>query len=250
MSDATRSSKPQVASTKTLPLLVEIGCEEIPARFLTQAQKDFGDRLQAALEESRLLPQVQKELIALSPGERVASGSEAGEGVLHDLAQLQTHSTPRRLVVYAPAILARQPDKTEFITGPPVKVALDAQGKYTRAAESFAHKNSVELKDLIRATTPKGEHLAVKKTTLGLPAIEVLGEILPPVITGLNFPKSMYWTGKSGPRFIRPIRWILALLGEGRHTGVIPFEIAGVKAGDFTFGHRAVGQTPVRASSF
>ncbi len=219
-----------MTAQSTLPLLVELGCEEIPARFLAQAQKDLGDRLKAALEESRLL-------------------ASPSVGAVHE-PPLQTFSTPRRLVAHAPAILERQPDKTEEITGPPVKVAVDAQGKYTRAAESFAQKNSADVKDLIRITTPKGEHLAVKKTTQGRPALDVLAEILPGVITGLNFPKSMYWTGKSGPRFVRPIRWILALLGEGKHAGVIPFEIAGVKAGDFTFGHRTVGQDPVRVSSF
>src|SRR5579859_453690 len=237
-----------MTAQSTLPLLLEIGCEEIPARFLAQAQKDFGDRLKAALEEARFLP--EESGVRSQESESARRDIDASSLVTHHLSLVSTFSTPRRLVVYAPAILARQPDKTEFITGPPVKVALDAQGKYTRAAESFAHKNSVELKDLIRATTPKGEHLAVKKTTLGLPAIEVLGEILPPAITGLSFPKSMYWTAQSGPRFIRPIRWILALAGEGKNASIIPFEIAGVKAGDFTFGHRSVGQTPVRVSSF
>jgi len=237
-----------MTAQSTLPLLLEIGCEEIPARFLAQAQKDFGDRLKAALEEARFLP--EESGVRSQESESARRDIDASSLVTHHLSLVSTFSTPRRLVAHAPAILARQPDKTELITGPPVKVAVDAQGKYTRAAESFARKNSVELKDLIRATTPKGEHLAVKKTTLGRPAVEVLGEILAPVITGLSFPKSMYWTGKSGPRFIRPIRWILALAGESKNAGVIHFEIAGVKAGDFTFGHRAVGQTPVRASSF
>lgn len=249
MSNAAKPSKTQAANATTLPLLLEIGCEEIPARFLAQAQKDFGDRLKVALEESRLIPKEEK-FVALSQRERVSVGRRTGEGAHQDQYQLQTYSTPRRLAVHAPAILARQPYKTELITGPPVKVAVDAQGKYTRAAESFAQKNSANVADLIRVTTPKGEHLAVKKTTQGRPALEVLGEILAPVITGLNFPKSMYWTGKSGPRFVRPIRWILALLVEGKHANVIPFEIAGVKAGDFTFGHRAVGQNPIRVSSF
>lgn len=237
-----------MTAPSSLPLLVEIGCEEIPARFLSQAQKDFSDRLKSGLEEYRLFPREGK-LPALSPGERVAGGSETGEGGHQEKIQVHSYSTPRRLVAHVPAILERQPDKTEEIMGPPVKVAVDAQGKYTRAAESFARKNSVELKDLIRVTTPKGEHLAVKKTALGRPAIEVLSEILPGVITGISFPKSMVWAGKSGPRFVRPIRWILALLGEipGQ---VVPFEIAGVKSGDFTFGHRALGQEQIKVAGF
>ena len=70
-------------------------------------------------------------------------------------------------MVYVPALLAQQPDKVEEILGPPVKVAIDAEGKYTRAAESFAQKNSARLEDLTRTTTPKGEYLSLRKTTPG-----------------------------------------------------------------------------------
>ena len=214
----------------TLTLLIEIGCEEIPARFLAQAQKDFGDRLNAALAEARLL-------------------ASADAGAIHQ-PPLQTFSTPRRLVACVPAILGRQPDNTQEIIGPPVKVAVDAAGKHTRAAESFAQKNSADVRELIIIMTPKGEYLALKKTTPGRPALDVLSEILPGVITGITFPKSMYWTGKSGPRFVRPIRWILALLGEGQQTKVIQFEIAGVKTGDFTFGHRTNSEASIRVTGF
>ncbi|MGD0696431.1 MAG: glycine--tRNA ligase subunit beta [Terriglobia bacterium] len=210
----------------TLPLLLEIGCEEIPARFLSQAQKDLGERLPAALVEARLL--IRNE----------------GTG-----QPVQTFSTPRRLVAHVPAVLARQPDKTEEVLGPPVKVAFDAEGKPTRAAESFAQKNAAEVKDLIRVTTPKGEYLALKKTTPGRPAVEVLSEILPGVITGISFPKSMYWEA-SKTRFVRPIRWIVALLGEGKSSRVIPFAVAGVKSGNQTYGHRTLGPGPVPVSGF
>src|SRR5439155_16702245 len=88
------------------------------------------------------------------------------------------------------------------------------------------------------------------KTTRGRAAIEVLPEILPGVITSLSFPKSMYWTAKSGPRFIRPIRWIVALLGEGKQARVVPFEVAGVKSGHATHLHRALGNNPVTVHGF
>ncbi|HEV2232114.1 MAG TPA: glycine--tRNA ligase subunit beta, partial [Terriglobia bacterium] len=96
MSNAAKPSKTQAANATTLPLLLEIGCEEIPARFLAQAQKDFGDRLKVALEESRLIPKEEK-FVALSQRERVSVGRRTGEGAHQDQYQLQTYSTPRRL---------------------------------------------------------------------------------------------------------------------------------------------------------
>jgi len=153
-------------------------------------------------------------------------------------------------VVHVPRLLAQQPDKVEEIFGPPVKVAIDAKGKYTRAAESFAQKNAVRLDDLARTSTPKGEYLSLRKTTQGLPAQDVLSKILPAVILGVSFPKSMYWTEKSGPRFIRPIRWVLALLGEGSSATTVEFEIVGVKSGNFTFGHRAKTARPLTVTGF
>jgi glycyl-tRNA synthetase beta chain len=217
-------------SSIILPLLLEVGCEEIPARFLRDAEKGLGDRVLAALEESRLLPQSAVGAVREPP--------------------LQTYSTPRRLVVYAPELLAQQPDKVDEILGPPTRVALDGEGKYTRAAESFAQKNSARVEDLTRTTTPKGEYLSLRKTTQGRSAAEVLAEILPPAILGLAFPKSMYWTEKSAPRFVRPIRWVLALLGEGEQAATVNFEILGVKSGDYTFGHRAKSRARISVDGF
>jgi glycyl-tRNA synthetase beta chain len=214
----------------TVPLLLEVGCEEIPARFLRDAEKSLGECVQAALREARLLPATAVGAVREPP--------------------LRTYSTPRRLVVHVPALSGRQPDKVEEILGPPVKVAVDAEGKYTRAAESFAQKNSARLEDLTRATTPKGEYLALRKTTQGRSALEVLSEILPVAIVGLSFPKSMYWMEKSDPRFVRPIRWVLAILGEGKRAKTVDFEILGVKSGDFTFGHRVHSKGRMTAKGF
>jgi glycyl-tRNA synthetase beta chain len=219
----------------TLPLLLEVGCEEIPARFLRDAEKGLGERVLNALVEARLLP---------APGAFPETDAAVRQ------APLQTYSTPRRLVVYVPALLRQQPDKVEEILGPPVKVAIDAEGSYTRAAVSFADKNHVGLDALTRTMTAKGEYLSLRKTTLGRSAFEVLAEILPGAILGLVFPKSMYWTEKSAPRFVRPIRWILALLGEGKQGVTIDFEILGVKAGNFTFGHRAKSAKPLPVKGF
>jgi glycyl-tRNA synthetase beta chain len=211
-------------------LLLEVGCEEIPARFLRDAEKSLGERVQAALNGARLFPEAAVKTVREPP--------------------LRTFSTPRRLVVHVPALLAQQPDNVEEILGPPIKVAVDSGGKYTRAAQSFAQKNSARLEDLTRTTTPKGEYLALRKTTQGRSAHQILPEILPPAILGLSFPKSMYWVKKSDPRFVRPIRWVLAVLGEGKQATTVEFEILGVKSADFTFGHRAKSHKPQRVTGF
>jgi glycyl-tRNA synthetase beta chain len=208
----------------TLPLLVELGCEEIPARFLDDARDDFGRQMLSALGESRLLP---------------ASAEPA-----------RWCSTPRRLTVWVPAVRERQPDVVEELIGPPVKVGLDPGGKPTRAAESFAAKNAACVADLVQITTPKGQYLALKKTHRGQAAVDLLPRIIPGVVSSLNFPKSMYWVAKSGPRFVRPIRWILVLWGEGKQARTIPFEIAGVKAGNVTYGHRILGRGGLRVQGF
>jgi glycyl-tRNA synthetase beta chain len=242
-------------SKTTVPLLLEVGCEEIPARFLPNAEKGLGERVQAALSEARLLPAPAAEDVRPTRGSksdnrnpqieiRNPNAAVVGEPLL------RTYSTPRRLVVHIPALLARQPDIMEEILGPPVKVAVDAEGKYTRAAVSFAQKNSARLEDLVRTTTPKGEYLAMRKTSQGRSASEVLPQILPAAIMGLSFPKSMYWTAKSDPTFVRPIRWVLAVLGEGEQAETVNFELLGVKSGDFTFGHRVHGKGQMTVKGF
>jgi glycyl-tRNA synthetase beta chain len=242
----------------TLPLLLEVGCEEIPARFLRDAEKALGAGVQALLEDSRLLaaplaPAVIPEVAVEDPILEIATAVtevsldlEASRGA----SVLATYSTPRRLVVRVPALLARQPDKMEEVLGPPVKVAIDAKGNYTRAAESFAKKNGARLEDLSRTITAKGEYLSLKKTTAGRPARDILAEILPAAILGLSFPKSMYWQEKSGPRFVRPIRWVLAVLGEGESAATVGFEILGVKSSNFTFGHRVYSKERLVVESF
>jgi len=213
-----------VRDLRTVPLLIEIGCEEIPARFLDDARDDFGRRLLAALAESRLLP----------------PASDSARWL----------STPRRLTVWVPAVRERQADLIEEVVGPPAKVAYDGEGKPTRAAESFAAKNGTSVEALVQVSTPKGEYVAVKKAHRGLPALRLLRGILPGIITGLSFPKTMYWVWKSGPRFVRPIRWIVALLGERKQAKTVHFQVAGVKAGSTTRGHRVLGKRSVRVQGF
>lgn len=209
---------------RTEALLIEVGVEEIPARFLAGAERSLGERLTEALQNLRLLP----------------AGAQP----------VTTYSTPRRLVARAPQILARQPDETEQVIGPPAKVGFDQTGNPTRAATSFAERNSTRVSRLLKIETPKGLYLGLRRRVRGRSAREVLAEVLPQIILGISFPKSMYWTSKAGPRFIRPIRWLLAILAENENARVVPFEIAGVRSGKSTYGHRVAGSKAIPVRSF
>jgi len=225
----------EAGKRETLPLLLEIGCEEIPARFLREAEQGLRKRILERLDKFLLLPR------------------ETQPANQHMQANpVQTFSTPRRLTVYVPEMLARQKDVGSEILGPPVKVALDAEGKYTRAAESFARKNSARLEDLTRAITPKGDYLALRKIIRGEPALEKLRLILSGAIIelGMSFPKSMHWSAESKARFVRPIRWIVAVLGEGRQAATVEFDVLGVRSGNFTFGHRAYSKRAITVKGF
>lgn len=184
--------------------LLEIGCEEIPARMIDAGSAELRERVSKLLERERLVP--------------------AG-----DIAKFDT---PRRLAVLALGLPAAQPDVTEQITGPSVTVAYK-DGRPTPAAHAFAKKAGVEVSQLEKATTPKGEYLSAKVTKKGRPASEILAELLPKEINAVYWPKSMYWR-KPGERFVRPVRWIVAMLdGE-----VIPLEFDGIRAGNTSRGHR------------
>lgn len=193
---------------KTLPFLLEIGCEEIPDWMIPPALKHLGELFEGLLKEYRLSGQV---------------------------AWLE--ATPRRLALKAEGLPARQPASVEVITGPP-----KAAGE--NAAAGFARKMGVEVSALKLVKTPKGEYFACRKRVAGRATSEILASALPELILKIYFPKTMYWTGKNGPRFIRPIRWLVALLGNR----VVPFEIVGVRSGRHTSGHRQLGKPKVRVN--
>jgi glycyl-tRNA synthetase beta chain len=146
-------------------------------------------------------------------------------------AQPRVDATPRRLVVQADGVPERTPDEQQIVKGPPLSAG-------ERAAAGFAKKQGVELSALV----PAGEYYELRRLAPGRRVLDILSETLPTAILGIQWPKTMYWTGgKTGPRFIRPIRWIVALLGDH----VIPFEIAGVKSGNVTRGHRQLGSSSI-----
>jgi glycyl-tRNA synthetase beta chain len=144
--------------------------------------------------------------------------------------------TPRRLAVRARGLRDRQSDTVQEIAGPSVRAAFDAAGRPTRAAEGFARAQDVEVRELVRLLTPKGECVGVRKTVAGLTVAEVLRERIPPAVLSLAFPKTMRW-GSGEHRFVRPIHRVVALLDDA----VVEMTIAGVRSGPHTQGHRVLG---------
>jgi len=200
--------------------LLEIGCDEIPARMLDGAWQEMARRVIALLMRESLFTVAEASTpLAVSAGNP--------EIVFHPLA------TPRRLALVVRDISASQPEVTEQVTGPSFKVAFK-DGKPTTAAEAFAKKAGVDVAKLEKVTGPKGEYLAATVTKKGRLASEILAEALPKELAGIYWAKNMYWRAGKPERFVRPVRWIVALLdGE-----VIPLEFAGIAAGRTSRGHR------------
>jgi glycyl-tRNA synthetase beta chain len=201
--------------------LLEIGCEEIPARMLDAARDELSRRVVGLLKRELLL----------------AAASESSHAAE---ASASAFATPRRLALLVAGLAATQPDVTEQMLGPSTKVAFK-DGKPAPAAEAFAKKAGVAVDKLERVTNPKGEYLAATVTQKGRSAAQVIGEGLLKEIAGIYWPKNMYWRAGKPERFVRPVRWIVALLdGE-----VIPFEFGGIKAGRNTHGHRTLSPVDV-----
>ena len=203
-------------------LLLEIGCEELPAAWLPGLTQQLGEVMLTELRDRRLTVE--------SPAE--------------------TFSSPRRLTVRIARLGERQTDLDELVNGPPVSAGFTAAGVPTPAAAGFAARHGVEVSALERVETPKGSYLAVRKKQRGKAAVDVLPDVLAGALRGLTFPKLMHWDavledGRGELLFGRPIRWILFVYG-GR---VVPFTIARTSAaqcgsvqdvisGAMTYGHR------------
>src|SRR4051812_42024956 len=195
--------------------LLEIGTEEIPARMIAAAEAELARRVGELLARDRLL---------------------TGAAAAQNAAEIESFSTPRRLAIIAHGLAASQPDVDEQVMGPATKIAYK-DGQPTPAAHAFAKKVGVELDKLQKITTPKGEYLAANVVNKGRSAAQVLAEALPKEINGIYWAKSMHWRAGAPERFVRPLRWMVALLdGE-----VVPFEFGGVKAGKASRGHRILG---------
>lgn len=186
------------------PLLLEVGTEEIPAAFMPGALEALGGLLSKKLGAAGIPP-----------------------------AAVRTLGTPRRLAVLAEDLPEQQPEGSALVLGPSVLAGFDKEGRPTKAALGFARKHGVDVADLLRERTGKGEYVAVRRKTGGIQTVDLLARILPETIAGIPFPRSMRW-GEGDFRFARPIHWIVALLGHE----IIPFSLGGVASGEHSRGHR------------
>jgi len=190
------------------PLLIEVGTEELPA----------GD-LDAALEQLRA--RVPEMLASL----RLEHG------------KLRVLGTPRRLVAYLEDLAPRQLDLEQVVKGPPAARAFGPDGSPTGAAEGFARGKGLKVSDLQVREMDGGRYAVALVRQVGRPAVEVLAEALPALVASLRFDKSMRWNS-SNVAFSRPIRWLLALYGQGNESLVVPFEYAGLYSSNVTRGLR------------
>ncbi|MHC1727692.1 MAG: glycine--tRNA ligase subunit beta [Syntrophobacteraceae bacterium] len=188
----------------TATLFIEIGTEEIPAGYIIPALEAMSLQMTKFLDDNRI-----------SRGEPFVTG------------------TPRRLVLNIPNVALSQESMRIEVVGPPKRSAFDAEGKPTKAAEGFAKGQGVRVEDIQIKETPKGEYLCVYREETGLPSREILEKMLPDFIAKIPFPKSMHW-GAYTVTFARPIRWIVALLGNER----LQCEYGGVSSGNKSMGHR------------
>ena len=203
-------------------LVLEIGCEELPASWLPGLTQQVGEVVVAELKERRLPPE----------------------------APAETFSTPRRLTVRIARLAERQSDLEEVLNGPPVSASFKPDGSPTPAAAGFASKNGVDVSALERVETPKGQYLAFRKRQRGKAAVDVLPDVLGGALRRLTFPKSMRWDaliddGKGELLFGRPIRWLLFTYGGrvvpftiGRTSAAQTGQVQDVTTGAATYGHR------------
>ena len=203
-------------------LLLEIGCEELPASWLSPLTDLIGKVVEAELRGHRLAPEMPAE----------------------------PYSTPRRLTVRVARVPERQIDLEELVTGPPVSAAFKPDGTPTPAAAGFAAKQGVEVSALERVETPKGVYLTFRRRQRGKAAVDVLPSVLNGVLRGMTFPKQMHWDatlddGRGELLFGRPIRWLLYLYGGrvvpftiGRTSAAQTSQVQDVSTGAVTYGHR------------
>src|ERR1039458_7198617 len=198
--------------------LLEIGLEEIPARMIAGAEAELGKGVNDLLTRERLLAPESK---------------------------LTTFSTPRRLAVLVEGVLASQADADEQLTGPSWKVAFK-DGAPTPAAEAFAKKAGVAVTALEKITNAKGDYVGATVNRPGRTASDLLASDLPKEVAGIHWAKNMYWRLGKPERFVRPVRWVVALLDSA----VVPLEVAGIAAGNESRGHRVLhGDQPVVLAS-
>jgi len=199
----------------TADFLVELGTEELPPKALRRLELAFADSVRSRINDAGLT-----------------------------MGDLQSFATPRRLAILIGDLQLHQlPQKIEK-RGPPTKIAFDADGKPTRAAIAFADGLNVAVDDLDRLTTDKGEWLIFRGEEPGHESTELLPDIVADALAELPVPKRMRW-GSSDVEFVRPVHWLVMLLGDV----VVPTTLLGVTAGAVTRGHRFHAPAPITLSA-
>jgi glycyl-tRNA synthetase beta chain len=206
-SPAKKSQQKTARSSGAAELLLEIGSEELPYEFIAPALVALKEHAALLFKEARL-----------------TTGS------------IHTYGTPRRLVLRVEALGTHQAAVVKEAMGPSKAVAFGQEGQPTKAAIGFATSQGVPVESLQVRHTPKGEYLFAVKQDAGRPTRTVLQELLPQLVDKLSFPKAMKWN-EAGVRFARPVRWLVALFAGS----VVPVDVAGIKSGNRTYGHRVMG---------
>lgn len=201
--------------TAMQPLLIELGTEELPVKALPGLAQAFFDGVIAALEKR-------------------------GVAVEHDAKPPKPLYSPRRLAVLLPGIATEQPEQASEVLGPYLNVALDADGKPTRALEGFAAKAGVEWTQLDKLADAKGERFVHRSVKSGAKTADLLPEVLRDAIAAMPIPRPMRW-GDHDYAFARPVRWLVVLLGEE----VVDAELFGLRADRMSRGHRFLHDKPV-----
>lgn len=189
-------------------LLFEIGMEEIPARFIRNAMMQLQEKMAKWLQEARI-----------------------------EFNEINAYATPRRIAVLVRSVAAKQADIQEEAKGPSKKIALDENGEWSKAALGFARSQGVEPGVLVLREHAGAEYVFASKNSAGVETAALLSEGLSSIVSSMTFPKTMRW-GSYDLKFVRPIRWMVALFGEE----IISLEIADVRAGRVSKGHRFLGK--------
>ncbi|MCZ6677692.1 MAG: glycine--tRNA ligase subunit beta [Candidatus Poribacteria bacterium] len=199
----------QSTTEESADLLLEIGTEEIPADYIPPALTQLREIAAKSLTDRRLA-----------------------------FEDVRTLGTPRRLTLWIKNLATVQSDQVAEVVGPPKRIAYDAEGSPTKAALGFARTQGVRVEDLKIVQTQRGEYVAAAKLEQGQPTVDLLKALFPSWIQSLNFPKTMRWDNL---RFARPIRWLVALFGDG----VVDFQLDTLRSGRQTYGHRSLNLDPI-----
>ena len=195
--------------------LFELGVEEIPADLISPALQQLRRSFEGVLRESNI-----------------------------SWSSITTYSSPRRLAILIEGLPEQQATREEQVVGPPASRGLDSEGQPSQAAQGFARSQGIDVARLEPIETERGLYLGFNRQVEGQPVRDILGSSLEDMVRSLSWPRSMYW-GESRFRFIRPLRWYVALWDEE----VVPFEFEGLRAGNLTRGHRFLGEQAIPIAS-